>query len=261
MLRIPHCLDNRLTDGGKVISPTHRPRSTPQKHYFSTSSIHFCYRLSEPPCLERPQGLGKLKKFIRLIGLEPATFRLVAEWLNHCATEYCVRGWIQFKLSLTSSCKQLFLSSYVTAQSLRPTVNAIQHELTERSHSEGNIPRVRGGFTLYISAWSELPFKREQVFRPAECALFQLMRHLAQYLACWYPKLRIFFCNSVPTKQEHSGSPVFVQLRQNFESGSYHVRKTNEGLKARGIKLHAPALLTAVPTFLVTARREHPWSC
>jgi hypothetical protein len=35
MLRIPHCLDNRLTDGGKVVSPTHRPRSTPHKHYFS----------------------------------------------------------------------------------------------------------------------------------------------------------------------------------------------------------------------------------
>jgi hypothetical protein len=25
MLRTPHCLDNRLTDGGKVVSPTHRP--------------------------------------------------------------------------------------------------------------------------------------------------------------------------------------------------------------------------------------------
>jgi hypothetical protein len=25
MLRIPHCLDNRLADGGKVISLTHRP--------------------------------------------------------------------------------------------------------------------------------------------------------------------------------------------------------------------------------------------
>jgi hypothetical protein len=24
-LRIPHCIDNRLTDGGKVVSPTHRP--------------------------------------------------------------------------------------------------------------------------------------------------------------------------------------------------------------------------------------------
>jgi hypothetical protein len=25
ILRIPHCLDNRLTDGGKVVSPTYRP--------------------------------------------------------------------------------------------------------------------------------------------------------------------------------------------------------------------------------------------
>jgi hypothetical protein len=34
MLRIPHCLDNRLTDGGKVVSPAHQPRSTPQKRFF-----------------------------------------------------------------------------------------------------------------------------------------------------------------------------------------------------------------------------------
>jgi hypothetical protein len=40
MLRILHCLNSRLTDGGKVVSPTHRPRSTPQKHYFSASGTH-----------------------------------------------------------------------------------------------------------------------------------------------------------------------------------------------------------------------------
>jgi hypothetical protein len=34
MLRIPHCVDNRFTDGGKVVSPTHRPHFTPQKHYY-----------------------------------------------------------------------------------------------------------------------------------------------------------------------------------------------------------------------------------
>jgi hypothetical protein len=42
MLRIPHLLDNRHKDGGKVVSPTHRPRSTPQEHYFSASGTHFC---------------------------------------------------------------------------------------------------------------------------------------------------------------------------------------------------------------------------
>jgi hypothetical protein len=26
-------LDNRLKDGGKVVSPTHQPHFTPQKHY------------------------------------------------------------------------------------------------------------------------------------------------------------------------------------------------------------------------------------
>jgi hypothetical protein len=39
---LQHCLDSRLTDGGKVVSPTHRPHSTPQKHYFSASGTHFC---------------------------------------------------------------------------------------------------------------------------------------------------------------------------------------------------------------------------
>jgi hypothetical protein len=30
-------LDSRLTDGGEVVSPTHLPHFTPQKHYFSAS--------------------------------------------------------------------------------------------------------------------------------------------------------------------------------------------------------------------------------
>jgi hypothetical protein len=63
MLRIPHCLDNRLTDGGKVVSPTHPPHFTRQKHYyFYVSGNHFCYNLSKPQGLVRPEGLGKFKK-------------------------------------------------------------------------------------------------------------------------------------------------------------------------------------------------------
>jgi hypothetical protein len=42
VLRIPYCLDNRLTDGGKVVSPMHRQSYTPQKHYFSASGTNFC---------------------------------------------------------------------------------------------------------------------------------------------------------------------------------------------------------------------------
>jgi hypothetical protein len=38
-----------------------RPRSTPQKHFYA-SGTHFCYRLSKPQGLVRPEGLRKLKK-------------------------------------------------------------------------------------------------------------------------------------------------------------------------------------------------------
>jgi hypothetical protein len=65
MLRIPHCLDNRPTDGSKVVSPTNPPHFTPQKHYyFYVSCTHFCYRLSKPQGLVRPEGLGKLKNHL-----------------------------------------------------------------------------------------------------------------------------------------------------------------------------------------------------
>jgi hypothetical protein len=68
MLRIPHCLDSRLTDGGQFVSPTHRSRSTPQKHNFSASGTRFCQRLSKPQGLVLLEGLGKLKKLNCLIG-------------------------------------------------------------------------------------------------------------------------------------------------------------------------------------------------
>jgi hypothetical protein len=42
MLRISYCIDNLLTNGGKVVSLTHRPHFTPQKHYFNVYSTHFC---------------------------------------------------------------------------------------------------------------------------------------------------------------------------------------------------------------------------
>jgi hypothetical protein len=67
MLRISHCLDTRLTDVGKVVSLTHRPRFTPKKHYFSASGSHLCQRLSKPQGLVRPEGLGQLKKYIHFI--------------------------------------------------------------------------------------------------------------------------------------------------------------------------------------------------
>jgi hypothetical protein len=67
MLSVPHYLDNRLTDSGNVVSPTHRPHFSSQKHYFSASDTNFFYRLGEPQGPVRPEGLGELEK-IHLIG-------------------------------------------------------------------------------------------------------------------------------------------------------------------------------------------------
>jgi hypothetical protein len=44
MLRIAHCLDNRLTDGGKVVSLRTGRCFIPQKHYFYASDTHFFTR-------------------------------------------------------------------------------------------------------------------------------------------------------------------------------------------------------------------------
>jgi hypothetical protein len=77
MLGIPHCIDNRLTDSGKVICPMHRLRSTPQKHYFSVSGTHFWLEAEWTPGPSAAGRLGKLKKFTSS-GLDPATFLLVS---------------------------------------------------------------------------------------------------------------------------------------------------------------------------------------
>jgi hypothetical protein len=58
MSRIPHCLDNRLTDGGEVVSLTTRPHSTSQKPFLVLISV----RLSKSQGLVRPEGLGKMGK-------------------------------------------------------------------------------------------------------------------------------------------------------------------------------------------------------
>jgi hypothetical protein len=80
MLRIPHCLDSWLTDGGTVVSPMHWLLSIPLKLYLYASGTHFCQRLSEPQDPVRPKGLGKLKEFIHLIGSQTRD-------LSACSTE------------------------------------------------------------------------------------------------------------------------------------------------------------------------------
>jgi hypothetical protein len=74
MIKIRRCLDNQLTDGGKVVSPMHRPRSTPQKNHFSASGTNICWRLSKPQGLVRPEVSDQLKIIIHLIGSRTRDF-------------------------------------------------------------------------------------------------------------------------------------------------------------------------------------------
>jgi hypothetical protein len=65
---IQHCLDNRLTDGGKVFGFMYRPRSIPETFFTSVTCNYFCHELCKPRELERLGGLVKLNKFIYPIG-------------------------------------------------------------------------------------------------------------------------------------------------------------------------------------------------
>jgi hypothetical protein len=65
MLRIPHCLDNRLRDGGEDVRLTRRPRSTPQKHFLVLISVRDWVN---PRTIVRLEGLDKDKNVHNLIG-------------------------------------------------------------------------------------------------------------------------------------------------------------------------------------------------
>jgi hypothetical protein len=75
MLRLPHFLDNRLTDDGKVVSLMRRPPFTPPGRFLVLISVR---GRVDPRAIVQLEGLGKLKKKFTSSGFEPATFLLVA---------------------------------------------------------------------------------------------------------------------------------------------------------------------------------------
>jgi len=80
-LRFPNYV-SVAQDVGKVVSLTRRLLLPPG----NTPGTHFCWRLS------RPQGHSAIGRIISMkipmtpSGIEPATFRFVAQHLNRCAT-------------------------------------------------------------------------------------------------------------------------------------------------------------------------------
>jgi hypothetical protein len=73
--RLPHFLDNRLTDGGEAVSLTCRSAAFyPQEDFWYSFLLE---AVSIPGAIVRLEGLGKLKNSMTSSGIEPATFRLV----------------------------------------------------------------------------------------------------------------------------------------------------------------------------------------
>jgi hypothetical protein len=60
MLRIPHFVDNRLTDGGEAVSFTCRSLLYSPETFLFISGIHFWQRMSLPQGRVRLEGSGKL---------------------------------------------------------------------------------------------------------------------------------------------------------------------------------------------------------
>jgi hypothetical protein len=134
-LRIPPCLDNRLTDGGKVLSLTHRPCSTPQEYYSSASDTHFCYRLSEPQGLVRPEGLGNQNNILILYRKRKSTDKQVMD----TRTLQCIAFWMRLfgndERGLERTSCYIHLQAFVTRWCWFPTPLSVPVTLKLPFHS------------------------------------------------------------------------------------------------------------------------------
>jgi hypothetical protein len=103
VLRILHCLDNRLPEGGEAVSLMRRLRSTQQKHLPVLISVR---GRVNPMTIVRLEGLGKLKEFRGLIGIrswELPACSIVPPPFLFTYLYFILRRWQYLELKVASS--------------------------------------------------------------------------------------------------------------------------------------------------------------
>jgi hypothetical protein len=103
--RHPTFLDNLLTDGGEVVSLTHRRRALLPINIIFLLLVLISVRLSKPQGLVRPEGLGKLKTIHsrhRVLNLRPSSLHHSAQHFNVYLITFCYpsQHWRQMFIAL-----------------------------------------------------------------------------------------------------------------------------------------------------------------
>jgi hypothetical protein len=109
MLRIPHCLDNRLTDGGEFVSLTSRPRSTHQKNIKKTRKLkHVCLEANTDADVSNQNAGQTIRKIANFFG-NVAAFKHMDTTIRNAN---CINEKITRRLNSGNACLPLISESF-----------------------------------------------------------------------------------------------------------------------------------------------------